>query len=91
MRNYLSIIACMQNISNTESIYLAAETIQECDEDIVKPIGKGFIKSYHHFTYVSMGVLKCQYIRGQGQYEQQTMKQHIGMKKRIIPSLELTF
>jgi hypothetical protein len=78
MRNYLSIIACMQNISNTESIYLSAERIQECDEDIVKPTGKGFIKQYHHFTYVSAGVLKCQYIRGQGEYKQHTLKQHVG-------------
>lgn len=78
MRNYLSIIACMSNISNTESIHLSAELIQECDEDIVKPTGKGFIKQYHHFTYVSAGVIKCQYIRGQGDYKQHTLKQQVG-------------
>jgi hypothetical protein len=79
MRNYLSIIDCMQNLSNTESIHLSAETIQECDEDIVKPTGKGFIKQYHHFTYVSAGVLKCQYIRGKGEYQQHTLQQQKGM------------
>jgi hypothetical protein len=84
MRNYLSIIACMSNVSNTESIHLTAERIQECDEDIVKPTGKGFIKQYHHFTYVSAGVIKCQYIRGQGDYKQHTLNQQIGMVSESI-------
>ena len=70
-----TIIPCMKSLKNTTSIQLTAEEIRDNDEDVVKPIGAAWIKKYHHFTYEEKGVLNCKYIRGEGAYKREKMKQ----------------
>lgn len=69
MKDVDSIIPCMKNLTNTTSYELTAEQIEECDEDIAKPKGKGWVKQYHHFSYAKPGVINCQYVRGKGAYQ----------------------
>lgn len=78
MKNVDDIIPCMQKIKNTTAIKLTSQEIQDCDEDVVKPEGPGFIKKYHHFAYENPGQLKCQYIRGVGDYQIHRTKQLAG-------------
>lgn len=72
------IIPCMKKLSNTECIVLAREDILNCEENIVKPHGPAFIKLFHHFTYVSPGVVDCKYVKGVGHFNRHHMNQ-IGM------------
>jgi hypothetical protein len=65
-------------LTNQISILLEAAQINACDEENVKPVGKGFIRNYHHFTYQSAGVVACSYIKG-GPYVLHKMKQGAGM------------
>lgn len=73
------IIPCMKKIKNTTSIELKSQEIRDSDEDVVKAVGKGFIKKYHHFKYERPGELKCQYVRGEGGHQVHNMKQLAGM------------
>jgi len=79
MYSIANIIPCMKNLKNTTSKILTAEQICLADEDIVKPVGPGFIKKYHHFTYLGPGVLSCKYIKGQGEYRREEMRQAKGI------------
>lgn len=65
-------------LSNQISILLEAAQIDGCDEENVKPVGKGFIRNYHHFTYRSPGIVACSYIKG-GAYVLHKMKQGAGI------------
>ena len=65
-------------LRNQMSILLEAAQIDACDELNVKPVGKGFIRSYHHFTYPSAGVVACSYVKG-GSYVVHKMTQGPGM------------
>lgn len=66
-------------LSNQTSILLEPAQIDGCDEENVKPVGKGFIRNYHHFSYRGTGVLACQYIKGVGSYQLHKMTQGPGM------------
>ena len=55
MKNISSLVPCFKNIQRTESILLTAEEISKSDEPNVKPVGKGFITKYHHFSYGGKG------------------------------------
>lgn len=39
------------------------------------------MKKYHHFKYERAGELKCQYVRGEGDYQVHKMKQLAGVRK----------
>jgi hypothetical protein len=65
----------MKKLSNTECIVLAREDILNCEENIVKPHGPAFIKLFHHFTYVSSGVVDCKYVKGVGHFNRHQMNQ----------------
>jgi hypothetical protein len=69
------VIPCIQNLSNTQVVQLSYEQIQACDEPPVTCCRAPFIKKYHHFTYPRHGVVKCLYIKGQGSYNEELMKQ----------------
>lgn len=69
------IIPCMKKLSNTECIILVREDILKCEENIVKPHGPAFIKLFHHFTYVSPGVVDCKYVKGVGHFNRHQMNQ----------------
>jgi hypothetical protein len=75
MYSIQEIIPCIKNLSNTETIILAYETIQSMDEPAVTPCRAPFIKKYHHFTYPRPGVVHCKYMKGTGQYQEELMKQ----------------
>ena len=62
-------------VSNTIPVLLEGREITACDEEDVTPVGKGFIRSYHHFTYERPGVVRCRYIKGVGPYITHRMKQ----------------
>lgn len=66
MKSVDDIIPCMKNIKNTTAYKLTADEIKACEEDLVQPVGPGFIKKYHHFSYEKSGELLCRYIRGEG-------------------------
>ena len=66
-------------LSNTTTVLLEAAQIDDCDEDIVRPVGKGFIRKYHHFSYAGAGVVLCRYIRGVGPAVRHTMAQGAGI------------
>lgn len=69
MKDVKTITACMKKVKNTTDYPLTADEIEECDDlDSIKRKGKGFIKKYHHFSYVKSGVIKCQHVRGKGEY-----------------------
>lgn len=68
-----NIIPCMDKLSSTMSITLDYETIENSDEEIVKPSGQGFIRLYHHFIYPSPGVVNCKYVKGVGDYKSHSM------------------
>jgi hypothetical protein len=55
MKNISSLVPCFKNIQRTTSILLTAEEILKADEPNVKPVGKGFITKYHHFSYGGNG------------------------------------
>jgi hypothetical protein len=78
MYSITDVLPCMNILKNTHSIQLSAEDVEACDEDIVKPVGKPFIKKYHHFAYQSVGVLKCKHIKGEGEYVIEKTKQMTG-------------
>lgn len=72
-------------LSNQISIMLEPAQIDDCDEENVKPVGKGFIRDYHHFSYRSPGVVACSYIKG-GDYVLHKMKQgavSLTMQKKL--------
>ena len=48
---------------------LTVAEIYACDEPLVKPRGKGFIKQFHHFTYHSEGILICKTKKGDDEIE----------------------
>jgi hypothetical protein len=62
-------------ICNMMLVEFDARQIDACDEDNVKPVGKGFIKKFHHFSYAGVGVVNCRYIKGVGPYVRHTMVQ----------------
>jgi hypothetical protein len=70
-----NIIPCMKNLNNTKCIQLTREDILDCEENIVKPQGAGFIKLYHHFTYASAGTVECKYVKGIGNFKRHKMNQ----------------
>lgn len=70
-------------LSNQISIMLEPAQIDDCDEENVKPVGKGFIRDYHHFSYRSPGVVACSYIKG-GDYVLHKMKQGAGTLNELI-------
>ena len=78
MYSIKDVLPCMKVLRNTHSIELSAADVNSCDEDIVKPVGNGFIKKYHNFTYGGIGVLKCRYIKGEGDYVIHRTKQMNG-------------
>ena len=65
-------------LSNAMTTIFEAHEIDACDEENVKPIGKGFIRNYHHFTYRGAGVVACRYIKGVGQFTTHKMYQGAG-------------
>jgi len=69
----------MSVLKNTTSIELSAKEVNDNDEDIVKPVGKGFVRQFHHFKYAGPGVVLCQYIKGRGNYVTKEMRQLNGM------------
>ena len=75
MSSIQDIIPCIQNLSNTVTVQLTYENIQACDELPVTSCRSPFIKKYHHFTYPRPGVVNCKYIKGQGEYKEELMKQ----------------
>jgi hypothetical protein len=79
----------MKNIKNTTPFHLESAEIEACDEDCAKAQGKGFIKKYHHFSYVKPGVINCQYIRGKGAYQTHHIFQLEGKIERHIISIYL--
>lgn len=91
MKDVESIIPCMKNINNTTAYNLTPEEIEACDEDLAKAkAGKGFIKKYHHFSYVKPGVINCQYIRGKGPYHTHYIVQLEGVRSfHFTSSLEI--
>lgn len=56
--------AIQGKLVNQSSVLLNAEEIDACDEEPVKPVGKGWIKKYHHFQYRGPGIVACSYIKG---------------------------
>lgn len=82
MSSIEDIIPCIEKLSNTETVTLTYEMIQACDEEPVSSCRAPFIKKYHHFTYPRAGVVHCKYIKGQGEYQEELMKQvqYKGMK-----------
>jgi hypothetical protein len=79
MFSIMDIIPCMKKLKNTTSVELTYQDINEADEEPVRAIGKNFIKKYHHFTYISPGVVGCRYIKGIGDLVMNRMSQQ-GMK-----------
>src|SRR5688572_5897978 len=77
--NHLSsisdILPCFNELKNTKPHELMPEEIRKCDEALVKPVGQAFIKLYHHFTYVSPGVVNCKIPNGEESYQRHEMKQ----------------
>ena len=69
-----NVIPCMDKLKNTNCIPLEHETIEKCDEDLVKPCGTAFMRLYHHFIYDSPGVVKCKYVKGVGDYQTHMMR-----------------
>lgn len=74
------IIPCIKKLSNTETIILTYDDIQNCDEETVTPCKEGFIKKYYHFTYPSPGKLLCKVLKGHGDYIPEEMKQNGSLK-----------
>lgn len=66
-------------LSNTTTVLLEAAQIDACDEETVKPVGAGFIRKYHHFSYGGVGVVLCRYIRGEDPVVRHTMTQGAGI------------
>lgn len=69
------IIPCFKALSNTETIQLTYDQINACDEPAVSACHAPFIKKYHHFTYPRAAVVHCKYMKGKGEYQEETMKQ----------------
>lgn len=84
MKDVDSIIPCMTNLKNTTSYHLTPEQIEECDEDVAKAKGKGWVKKYHHFSYVKPGVINCKYVRGKGAYQQHHIVQIEGISLLLL-------
>jgi hypothetical protein len=78
MHSILNVLPCIKVLSSTETIVLTYEQINECDEPAVSSIGTPWIKKYHHIAYVRPGVVKCSYIKGDGDYKEERMKQVAG-------------
>jgi len=78
MHSVLNIIPCIKVLSNTETIVVSYDEIQACDEPSVSAVGGPWIKKYHHMVYVRPGVVKCSYIKGDGVYKEERMKQSAG-------------
>lgn len=74
----------MTVLKNTNSIELSAKEVNDADEDIVKPVGKGFVRQFHHFKYAGPGVVLCRYIKGQGPVVRKEMSQSKGMQGRML-------
>lgn len=70
----------MSVLKNTTSIELTAAEVNNCDEDVVKPVGKGFVRQFHHFKYAGPGVVLCQYVKGRGAYIRKEMTQSNGIR-----------
>lgn len=79
MYSIKNVLPCMNVLKNTTSIELSANEVNDSDEDIVKPVGKGFVRQFHHFKYAGEGVVLCQYIKGQGTYARKEMNRVNGM------------
>ena len=79
MYSIKNVLPCMSVLKNTTSIELSAKEVNDNDEDIVKPVGKGFVRQFHHFKYAGPGVVLCQYIKGRGNYVTKEMRQLNGM------------
>src|ERR1700744_6436572 len=60
MYSIKNVLPCMSVLKNTTSIELSANEVNDADEDIVKPVGKGFVRQFHHFKYAGEGVVLCQ-------------------------------
>lgn len=84
MSSIEDIIPCIKNLSHTMTIELTYAMIQACDDLTVTSSKAPFIKKYHHFTYPRPGVVHCQYIKGQGEYKEELMKQV--QPKKGVPS-----
>lgn len=74
MYSIQDIIPCLKNLKNTFTMELDHETINANDEGVVKPIGECFIKKYFHFQYVDVGVVRCKYMKGDGEYTTHSMR-----------------
>ena len=74
----------MSVLKNTNSIELSSKEVNDADEDIVKPVGKGFVRQFHHFKYAGPGVVLCQYIKGKGPSVRREMSQSKGMHMRLM-------
>lgn len=85
MYSIADLIPCIKMLSNTNVVELTYDEILECDEPTVTP-SRPFIKNYHHFTYVREGVVRCKYIKGVGDYNEETMKQG---NQKGVPSTEV--
>jgi hypothetical protein len=69
-----NIMPCMEKLKNTNSIEITYDEIVKADEEDAKPIGKGFIKKYYHFTYDGPGVVKCKFMKDDNEvYKYHTM------------------
>lgn len=83
--------AVQGKLSRQMSILLEAAQIDACDEDLVKPEKRGFIRKYHHFTYPEPGVVACQYVKGVGAYMTHKMCKVAGMLNAILFSFFFFF
>ena len=85
MYSIKNVLPCMSVLKNTTSIELSAKEVNDADEDIVKPVGKGFVRQFHHFKYAGPGVVLCQYIKGKGVSVRKEMSQSKGMHRTDVP------
>ena len=70
--------AVQGKICNMVLVEFEARQIDACDEENVTPVGKPFIKKYHHFSYGGAGVVNCRYVKGVGDFVRHTMVQGAG-------------
>lgn len=75
MSSITDILPCIQVLSNTVTVELTYDAINACDEPAVSPCHGPFIKKYHHFTYPRPGVVQCKYMKGNGEYQEEIMRQ----------------
>jgi hypothetical protein len=68
MNSVTDIMESTKPLNRTTGTLLTREEILECDMPMVKPVGKSFVKKYHHFAYGNDGEVLCQVIKGEGDY-----------------------